>query len=245
MKMYSEETEERILTFMESMAPRNTPFLNQLEKEALEDAVPIIRPQTQSLLQFLMKLEKPHRILEVGTGTGFSGCLMKTYAPEDAELVTMERNPERAEKARRNFAALQAQSSGPSSEVVSRDESPDAAKVPLERSAGSIALLEGDAEELLKALEGEFDFIFMDAAKGQYINFLPDVLRHLRPGGLLLSDNIFKGGEILESRFAVKRRDRTIHRRMREYLSALTSSPDLQTLLLQEGDGAALTLKLR
>lgn len=222
-----EEKEERILTFMESMAPHHTPFLDQVEKEALEMAVPIIRPQTQSLIQFLMKLQKPKYILEVGTGTGFSSCLMKTYAPACTEITTIERDPSRAEQARRNFQALE--------QILYPGRQ--------KGSYGAIRILEGDAENILNTLDGEFDFILMDAAKGQYIHFLPEILRLLKEGGLLLSDNIFKGGEVLESRYAVRRRDRTIHKRMREYLTALTTDEKLQTLLLQEGDGAALTLK--
>lgn len=209
------EREERVLVFMESMAPQTTPFLHQLEKEALADAVPVIRPQTRSLIQFLMLAAKPRRILEVGTGTGFSACLMLTYAPEDAVITTIERDQERIRRAQENFRS----------------------------TAGRIRLLEGDAADILPSLEGSFDFIFMDAAKGQYIHFLPEILRLLPEGGLLLSDNIFKEGEILESRYAVKRRNRTIHKRMRDYLHSLTHDPALQTLLLQEGDGAALTLK--
>ena len=111
------------------------------------------------------------------------------------------------------------------------------------RHSAQITLLEGDAAELLKGLQGPYDFIFMDAAKGQYIHFLPEILRLMPKGGLLVSDNVFKEGEILESRFAVKRRDRTIHKRMREYLQALSDNPELQTLLLEEGDGAALCIR--
>lgn len=220
------EKEERILTFIESMASGNTEFLNALEKEALGEGVPIIRTQTQSLLRFLLELVKPEKILEVGTATGFSACLMLNYAPAKASVTTIERDPERIAKAREHFAMI--------------DEDPSC--MPGRRS-GQITLLEGDAASILKELEGPYDFVFMDAAKGQYIHFLPEVVRVLAPGGLLVSDNIFKDGEILESRFAVKRRDRTIHKRMREYLQALTERDDLQTLLLEEGDGAALSIR--
>lgn len=220
------EKEERILTFIESMASGNTEFLNALEKEALGEGVPIIRTQTQSLLRFLLELVKPEKILEVGTATGFSACLMLNYAPQGAAVTTIERDPERIAKAREHFAMI--------------DEDPS--RMPGRRS-GQIALLEGDAASVLKELKGPYDFVFMDAAKGQYIHFLPEVVRVLTPGGLLVSDNIFKDGEILESRFAVKRRDRTIHKRMREYLQALTERADLQTLLLEEGDGAALSIR--
>lgn len=226
MRDIDSEKEERILTFMESLAAGNTAFLNSLEKEALGEAVPIIRTQTQSLLRFLLELTKPARILEVGTATGFSACLMLNYAPEGTELTTIERDPERIEKARRHFAMI--------------DEDP--AAMPGRHSA-QITLLEGDAAEILKGLKGPYDFIFMDAAKGQYIHFLPEILRLMQKGGLLVSDNVFKEGEILESRFAVKRRDRTIHKRMREYLQALSDNPELQTLLLEEGDGAALCIR--
>lgn len=227
MREIDTETEERILTFMESLTKGNSPFLDAMEKEALGEEVPIIRTQTQSLLRFLLELKKPTRILEVGTATGFSACLMLNYAPGQAHLTTIERDPERAAKARQHFSMLD------------KEPSP----MPGRRS-DQITLLEGDAAELLKTLEGTYDFIFMDAAKGQYIHFLPEVLRLLAPGGILVSDNVFKDGEILESRFAVKRRDRTIHKRMREYLQALSDNEELQTLLLEEGDGAALSIRL-
>lgn len=213
------EKEERILTFIESMSAGNTVLLNEMEKKALAEGIPIIRPQTQSLIRFLLAAERPMRILEVGTATGFSACLMHIYAPEGAKIVTIERDQERAKRARENFA--------------------------LAGAADDITLLEGDAAEILGTLKGRFDFIFMDAAKGQYIHFLPEVLRLLELQGILLTDNIFKGGEILSSRFAVKRRDRTIHSRMREYLEALRNNEELQTLLLQEGDGAAVSVRVK
>ena len=103
--------------------------------------------------------------------------------------------------------------------------------------------MEGDAIEILKYLEGPYDMIFMDAAKGQYINFLPDVLRLLPEGGLLVSDNVLQEGDIIESRYAVTRRDRTIHSRMREYLYELKHHPQLQTVILPVGDGVTLSVK--
>ena len=227
MRDIDSEKEERILTFMESLAAGNTAFLNSLEKEALGEAVPIIRTQTQSLLRFLLELTKPARILEVGTATGFSACLMLNYAPEGTELTTIERDPERIEKARRHFAMI--------------DKDP--AAMPGRHSA-QITLLEGDAAEILKGLKGPYDFIFMDAAKGQYINFLPDILRLLSPGGLLISDNVLQDGDIIESRFAVTRRNRTIHARMREYLYELKHHPELETVILPVGDGVTLSTKV-
>ncbi len=230
MRQIDTEMEERILTFMDSLSGGNTEALREMEKEALGAAVPIIRTQTQSLLRFLMEMQRPMRMLEVGTATGFSACLLLQYAPEGAELTTIERDPGRAAKARENFAAMD------------RRMREGKGWCP-ERESGRITLLEGEAGEILDELSGTYDFIFMDAAKGQYIHFLPKVLRLMHPGSLLVSDNVFKDGEILESRYAVKRRDRTIHKRMREYLTALTHSSELQTVLLQEGDGAALSVR--
>lgn len=212
------EYEERILTFIESMDAGSTPFLRQLEQEALRAGIPIIRTQTQSLIQFLLEVRHPHRILEVGTATGFSALYMREFAGPDAQITTIELDEGRAMEARQHFA---------------------------EAGADNIESLIGDAGTILPTLTGTYDLIFMDAAKGQYIHFLPEVKRLLAEGGILLSDNIFKEGEILESRFAVKRRNRTIHKRMREYLHALRTDSDLQTLLLQEGDGAALSVRKR
>lgn len=107
-----------------------------------------------------------------------------------------------------------------------------------------ITLLEGDATEILKELDGSYDMIFMDAAKGQYIHFLSEVLRLLAPGGILISDNVLQDGDIIESRFAVTRRNRTIHARMREYLYVLTHTAGLKTVILPVGDGVALTTQL-
>lgn len=226
MRDIDSEKEERILTFMESLAAGNTAFLNSLEKEALGEAVPIIRTQTQSLLRFLLELTKPARILEVGTATGFSACLMLNYAPEGTELTTIERDPERIEKARRHFALI--------------DEDP--AAMPGRHSA-QITLLEGDAAEILKGLKGPYDFIFMDAAKGQYLHWLPMLLALLPKGGVLVSDNVLQDGDIIESRYAVERRNRTIHSRMREYLYTLTHMEEFETSVVPIGDGVTISVK--
>ncbi len=215
--------QERIQTFIEAMDGSVSPHILELEKEATAEGVPIIRPQTRSLIRFLMALKKPERILEIGAGTGYSAAVMLEYAEQCRSLTTIELDPERAGKARRVLEGLT-------------------------DSAGAFAgrevrVITGDAAKVLPELTGEFDFIFMDAAKGQYINLLPEIFRLLSPSGILLSDNIFKEGEILNSRFAVKRRDRTIHRRMREYLHVLTHDERLATILLQDGDGAAVSVR--
>ena len=104
-------------------------------------------------------------------------------------------------------------------------------------------MLEGDAKEILPTLSGSYDLIFMDAAKGQYPFFLEEALRVLVPGGVLVTDNVLQDGDVIESRFAVERRNRTIHKRMREYLHTLTHDERLVTAILPTGDGVAVSVK--
>ena len=209
--------DERTVAFINSLDTGNTPFFNIIEREAKETNVPIIRTETQSLIKFLFALKKPVSVLEVGCAIGFSALLMSEYAPAECKITTIEKYEKRIPVAKENF-----------------------------RRAGKedrITLLEGDALDILKDLSGEYDFIFMDAAKGQYINFLPDVLRLMSEGGLLLSDNVLQDGEIIQSRYAVTRRNRTIHTRMRDYLYALKHDPLLTTVILPIGDGVTLSVK--
>ncbi len=209
--------DERMIAFIQSLDKGNTPFLTELEEEAIRTDVPIIRPAMQSLMRFLLQLHKPARILEVGTAIGFSAILMAEYGPEECHITTIEKYEKRIPLAKANFEA-----SG---------------------YGDRITLLEGDAADILRELKDPFDMIFMDAAKAQYIHFMPDVMRLLKTGGLLISDNVMQDGEIVESRFAVTRRNRTIHSRMREYLYALTHDEGLETVVLPVGDGVTLSMK--
>ncbi len=211
-------TDERMMTFIHSFDCGNPPYLHELEKYAKETNVPIIRPQMQSLLRFLMSWGKPMKILEVGPAIGFSALFMSEYAPEGCHITTIEKYEKRIPLAKENFKKAGKQD--------------------------SITLIEGDATEVLSDLQETFDFIFMDAAKGQYIHFLPDILRLLEPGGLLVSDNILQDGDIIESKYAITRRNRTIHNRMREYLYALTHHEKLETVILPLADGVTLSTKL-
>ncbi len=210
-------SEERISTFINSLDKGNAPFLDELESQALKDEVPIIRKDTQSLIKFLLALTHPRRILEVGCAVGFSALLMAYYSDEDTTITTIEKFEKRIPVAKSNF------------------EKYDEKK--------KITLLEGDALEILAEMQGEYDLIFMDAAKGQYINFLPDCKRLLTTGGLLLSDNVLQDGDVMESRFAVTRRNRTIHDRMREYLFTIKHDAELESVILTVGDGMAISLK--
>ncbi len=215
----------RMEVFIEAMTPPGPAHLQDLEREALEAGVPIIRPQTQNLIRFFLSMNRPARILEIGTAVGFSALFMQHYAPVQCEITTIEKDPERAEQARHHF------------EKYGR-KNPDGGQT-------CIRLIEGDAAEVLGTIheDASYDMVFMDAAKGQYIRFLPDAIRLLSPGGLLITDNILQEGEILSSRFAVTRRNRTIHARMRSYIRALMEEERLETLLLPTGDGAAVSFK--
>ena len=210
--------QERIRSFINSLDRGNPPYLDELEKTAIEGGVPIIRKDTQALLRFLMNQMRPANILEIGCAVGFSALLMGEYTGDDTRITTIEKYEKRIPVARDNFHKYDTE--------------------------GKITLLEGDATDILKTLDPGYDFIFMDAAKGQYINFLPDCLRILQKGGILLSDNVLQDGDVFESRFAVTRRNRTIHARMREYLYELKHNDMLDTAILTVGDGMALSVRL-
>lgn len=210
-------TDERFTAYINSLENGNPVYLDELEAYAKQTQVPIIRKEMQSFMRTLLMMNKPKRILEVGTAIGFSALFMSEFMPEDGHITTIEKYEKRIPLAKENFRK--------------------------NGKEGCITLLEGDATEILKQLQNPFDFIFMDAAKGQYIHFLPDVLRLLVPGGILLSDNVLQDGDIIESKFAVTRRDRTIHKRMREYLYTLKNHEQLETAILTLGDGVALSVK--
>ena len=223
--------DERMSAFIDSLDSGNPAWLNEIEKYALDTQVPIIRRSMQSLLKFLLTYTKPKSILEVGTAIGFSALLMSEYAPEECRITTIENYEKRIPIARENFRRA-----GKADRITLIEGDKYGRE-------DKITLLEGDATEILKELDGTYDVIFMDAAKGQYINFLPDILRLLSPGGLLISDNVLQDGDIIESRFAVTRRNRTIHARMREYLYELKHHPELETVILPVGDGVTLSTK--
>ena len=211
--------DERMTAFINSLDTGNTPFLCELEREAIKDHVPIIRREMQSFLKVLLQMQRPVNILEVGTAVGFSTLLFCEYAPEEARVTTIEKYEKRIPIAKENF-----------------------------RKAGKeeqILFLEGDATEILAKLEDTYDFIFMDAAKGQYIHFLPDIMRLLKVGGILVSDNVLQDGDVLESHYAVERRNRTIYKRMREYLYELKHDDRLMTSIIPIGDGATLSVRVQ
>ncbi|MDO4344727.1 MAG: O-methyltransferase [Eubacteriales bacterium] len=210
--------DERMVAYINSLDTGNGSFLDALEQQAREEMVPVIRHEMQSFLKVLLKIKRPSRILEVGTAIGFSAILMCQCTPRETQITTIEKYEKRIPAARENFRKANVED--------------------------RVTLLEGDAAEILKELSGPFDFIFMDAAKGQYIHFLPEIFRLLEKGGVLVSDNVLQEGDIIESHFAVERRNRTIYKRMREYLYELKHDRRLETAIVPIGDGAAVSVRL-
>lgn len=209
---------ERMTTFLNSFYRPLTPFLENLAEEASGNGVPIIRKDVQNFIRVFLQEKKPEAILEIGTAVGFSAILMAAYTPENTKITTVEDWEPRIPIAHENF-----------------------------RKSGfedRITLIRGDGGEVMKGLQGPYDFIFMDAAKGQYLNFLPEVTRLLPIGGILISDNCLQDGDLLESHYIVERRNRTIYRRMRDYLFALTHSDDFETTILPIGDGLTVSVRV-
>lgn len=212
--------DSRITDYILSLETGQGQLCDRIEQEALAARVPIIRRETAALLKTLVAAKAPRAILEIGTAVGYSALLMARVMPADCRITTIEKYEKRIPVARENF-----------------------------RLAGEeerITLLEGDADEILERLKGSyFDFVFMDAAKGQYLAWLPKLMELMPPGALLVSDNVLQDGDIVQSRFAVERRNRTIHARMREYLYELKHNSALETSILPVGDGVALSVRSR
>src|SRR5690554_3790267 len=207
------------INFLDKELPEN---LLYLEKYALDNHVPIIKKETQGVLRFLLQLIKPIRILEVGTAIGFSALFMSEHTSSACKITTIEKVQMRLVEAIKNLS---------DERFTNRDK---------------ITLRQGDAIDVLKELVEDnlnYDFIFLDAAKGQYMTFLPELMKLLAPGGILVTDNVLQDGTVVNSRYSITRRDRTIHSRMREYLYRITHMPELETVILPVGDGIAISLK--
>ncbi|MBR6697251.1 MAG: O-methyltransferase [Lachnospiraceae bacterium] len=208
---------ERIVAYINSIDTKKSDICEAIEKEAIADNVPIIRKEMGNLLKVLIMMKAPKRILEVGAAVGYSSILMSEYMPKDCTITTIENYDKRIKVAKKNLVRAGKQD--------------------------KITLLEGDAQDILPTLEPYYDFIFMDAAKGQYIHFLPEVLRLIEKGGVLITDNVLQDGDIVESRYGVIRRNRTIHTRMRDYLYTLTHMEEFETSIIPIGDGITLSIR--
>ena len=212
--------DNRITEYLHSLETSRGELLDTIEKKAIEDGVPIIRSETAALLRSLTAALRPENILEIGTAVGYSALQMCQVMPANCHITTIEKYEKRIPEAKENF-----------------------------RKAGEesrITFLEGDADMWLKELKGkQFDLVFMDAAKGQYLNWLPLLLDLMPVGAVLISDNVLQDGDVVQSRFAVQRRNRTIHSRMREYLYELNHMEEFETAVIHIGDGVTISTRIR
>lgn len=212
--------DNRITEYLHSLETSRGELLDTIEKKAIEDGVPIIRSETAALLRSLTAALRPENILEIGTAVGYSALQMCQVMPENCHITTIEKYEKRIPEAKEYF-----------------------------RKAGEesrITFLEGDADMWLKELKGkQFDLVFMDAAKGQYLNWLPLLLDLMPVGAVLISDNVLQDGDVVQSRFAVQRRNRTIHSRMREYLYELKHMEEFETAVIPIGDGVTISTRIR
>lgn len=212
--------DNRITEYLHSLETSRGELLDTIEKKAIEDGVPIIRSETAALLRSLTAALRPENILEIGTAVGYSALQMCQVMPKNCHITTIEKYEKRIPEAKENF-----------------------------RKAGEesrITFLEGDADMWLKELKGkQFDLVFMDAAKGQYLNWLPLLLDLMPVEAVLISDNVLQDGDVVQSRFAVQRRNRTIHSRMREYLYELKHMEEFETAVIPIGDGVTISTRIR
>lgn len=213
----SEITYQYIRDYLMAIEPDDDMIIREIRNEALNNNVPIIKSEVKNLLRFLLAAKKPNKLLEIGTAVGYSSIIMSDFINEGGKIITIERSDDMIKKAKENI------------EKANKEH--------------IITLLEGDAGNILSTLEDEFDVIFMDAAKGQYLTFFPECLRLLKKGGLLICDNVLQNGTVAKSRFSVPRRQRTIHNRMRDYLWQLNHDENLQTSILPIADGVTLSYK--
>ncbi|MBQ8413431.1 MAG: O-methyltransferase [Lachnospiraceae bacterium] len=209
---------ERVSSFVKSFISDDDGKLGDIYKDAVSRGVPVMRPETKEVLKTQLIIKKPKHILEIGTAVGYSALFMSGYISEEGRITTIELSEERVAEARANIEAM--------------------------NKADVIEVLCGDAADVLKTLpDAAYDFAFVDAAKGQYIYYYPEVLRLVKSGGVIISDNILQDGDVLESHYLVEKRNRTIHDRMREYLYTITHDDRVDTAILSVADGMAISVK--
>ncbi|EGP5032683.1 MULTISPECIES: O-methyltransferase [Enterococcus] len=215
--MHRPVVKEELLEFMRTQQKKLPGELGKLEEEAHVAEVPVIPHETVVFLKFLLGQIQPERILEIGAAIGFSSSVMATTIGENAHVTTIDRFDVMIEKAKKNYERL--------------------------GLTDKVTLLEGQAADILPELSGPYDFIFMDSAKSKYIEFLPECLRLLRKGGVLMVDDIFQGGTILLPDEEIPRGKRAIHRKLNEFLRVVMNHPDLTSTILPLGDGVILMTK--
>lgn len=211
----------RIRDFIMSYSKDDEGLLGDIYSKAIEEDVPIIRRDTADFLRVMISIVRPENVLEVGTAVAYStiyiaDVLNAIHESRDWHIDTCEMDVERIGEAEKNIS---------SSDYM-----------------GNINLIKGDAALSLKSLDGSYDFVFIDAAKAQYMDYLDESLRLSHPGTVIITDNILSDGDVLESHFLVEKRDRTIHDRMRDYLYRIKNDERLETAILSIGDGVAVSV---
>lgn len=208
--------EIRVSSFIKSLYRDDEGVLGDIYKNALREGVPVIRTDTREYIKHELLIKKPMRLLEIGTAIGYSSLYMSLFLGSGAKIKTIELDEDRFKQACENIRLMGKES--------------------------VISPVHGDAFDVIKGLESDmYDMIFLDGPKGQYINYLPELIRVIKNEGIIISDNVLQEGEILESHFAVEKRNRTIHDKMREYLYKLTHEDGLHTAVIPVGDGLAVT----
>ena len=208
--------EEFIDEYIREITPESSSYLKRLEEYAHENHVPIVEPETAQLIRVLLKSKKPKSILEVGAAIGYSALIMAEITEDTTNITTIERNESMIIEAKKNI-----------------ENSPYAHR---------IKLIEGDAEEILPNLKDTYDFIFIDAAKGQYKEFFDHCSKYLVSGGIILSDNVLFKGMVASDQLVVRRK-KTIVKRLREYLKYINELDGYTSCILPVGDGVAITYK--
>lgn len=211
-------TQDKVEAFLNEIQPLCDGKLGQIQQEAIIQKVPIIPPEVINLLGVILQIKKPKNILEIGTAVGFSSIFMSQYIQKGGSITTIERFDIMKEKAIKNIKRMKLED--------------------------TIKILEGDATDILPTLNDKYDLIFIDAAKGQYNTFLNECIRLLPVGGILIADDVLQDGFIAQSRFEVPRRQRTIHKRMRNFLWNITHSNVLQSSIVPIGNGVAICYKI-
>lgn len=214
---------ERFRVFVEAYQKPYLDYIEKLKSDALVDDVPIITDATRDVLKLLLEIKKPKRILELGTAIGYSTIFMSEYTKKSTHIDTIENFPKRVKEAKKN--------------------------IKLYDKNKKITLYDMDISDFLlkKAknikVKDKYDFIFLDAAKAQYIVWLPYLIELLNKNGLLIADNVLRDGDILESRYTIRKRDRTIHKRIREYIYAICHDKNLDSYILDIGDGLTVSVR--
>lgn len=207
---------EYIIRYIRRTLKPSAGYIKELEEFAKVNSVPISQPETIKLIELLIKIGNVKNVLEVGTAIGYSAIRMAESGAE--HIDTIEINPAAAAYAKKSIYHMKLED--------------------------KINVIEGDAKEVLADMSGEYDLIFIDAAKAQYNEFFKHCMRMLRRGGILFSDNILYKGMTATDEL-VKHRKITIVKRLRKYVDMLCEIPELETDILPLGDGVAISVKVR